>query len=77
VLLRGDLVGESLVFGSREMPLRAINIPKMRRHSSAVVAFVSRRCMSRISGSAIIGAGLTTTVAGGGIAALMGEPQAC
>jgi len=28
------------------MPLRAINMSKIRRHSSTVVAFVKRRCMS-------------------------------
>jgi len=34
-----------------------MNIPRMRRHSSAVVAFMKRRCISRASDSVIAGTG--------------------
>ena len=43
------------------MPFRAMNISKIKRHSSAVVALASKRCISRTSFSDIEGedAGIT------------------
>lgn len=53
----GELVTTSRSSDLSCSPFRAMNIPRMRRHSSAVVALVKSRCISQTSDSVIAGTG--------------------